>query len=63
LDYQQALLAFNVVQFLLLPAIAYILYALLGSKNLAVTFAVMTIALLLPFPTVNWGMSPSYYWQ
>ena len=63
LDYQQALLAFDVVQFLLLPAIAYILYVLLGSKNLAVTFAVMTIALLLPFPTVNWGMSPSYYWQ
>ena len=23
----------------------------------------MTIALLLPFPTANWGMSPSYYWQ
>jgi hypothetical protein len=63
LDYQQALLAFNVIQFLLLPAIAYILFVLLGSKNLAVTFAVMTIALLLPFPTVNWGMSPSYYWQ
>jgi hypothetical protein len=63
LDYQQALLAFDIIQFMLLPAIAYILYKLLESKNLAVTFAVMTIALLLPFPTMNWGMSPGYYWQ
>jgi len=63
LDYQQALLAFDIIQFMLLPAIAYILYSLLGSKHLAVTFAVMAIALLLPFPTANWGMSPSYYWQ
>jgi hypothetical protein len=63
LDYQQALLAFDIIQFTFLPAIAYILYKLLESKNLAVTFAVMTIALLLPIPTVNWGMSPGYYWQ
>jgi hypothetical protein len=63
LDYQQALLAFDIIQFMLLPAIAYILYKLLENKNLAVTFAVMIIALLLPFPTVNWGMSPGYYWQ
>lgn len=63
LDYQQALLAFDVVQFMLLPAIAYMLYKLLGNKHLAVTFAVMVIALLLPFPTANWGLSPSYYWQ
>jgi len=60
LDYQQALLAFDIIQFTFLPAIAYILYKLLESKNLAVTFAVMTIALLLPIPTVNWGMSPGY---
>ena len=63
LDYQQALLAFDVVQFLMIPAMAYMLYKLLGSKHLAVTFAVMVIALLLPFPTANWGMSPSYFWQ
>jgi len=63
LDYQQALLVFDVVQFMLLPAMAYMLYKLLGNKHLAVTFAVMVIALLLPFPTLNWGLSPSYYWQ
>ena len=47
LDYQQALMAFDIFQFMLLPAIAYILYRLLGSKHLAVTFAVMVITLLL----------------
>jgi hypothetical protein len=63
LDYQQALLAFDIIQFMLLPIIAYMLYKLLDNKNLAVTFAVMIIALLLPFPTANWGLSPGYYWQ
>ena len=63
LDYQQALLAFDIIQFMLLPAIAYILYRLLGSKHFAVTLAVMVITLLLPFPTAKWGLSPSYYWQ
>ena len=63
LNYQQALLFFNIAQFMLLPAMAYLLYKLLGSKHLAVNFAVLVIALLLPFPTTNWGFSPSYYWQ
>lgn len=63
LNYQQALLAFDIVQFMLLPALAYILYRLLDKKHLAIIFAVMVIALLLPFPTANWGLSPSYYWQ
>jgi hypothetical protein len=63
LNYQPALLTFDVVQFALLPAMAYLLYKLLGSKNLAVTFAVLIITLLLPFPTANWGLSPSYFWQ
>ena len=63
LSYQQALLAFDIAQFVLLPAMAYMIYRLLGSKNLAVTFAVLVIALLLPFPTANWGLSPSYFWQ
>ena len=63
LNYQQALLAFDIIQFMLLPAIAYMLYKLLDKKHLAVTFAVMVIALLLPFPTANQGLSPSYFWQ
>lgn len=63
LNYQQALLAFDIAQFMLLPVVAYLLYMLLGNKHLAVTFVVMVIALLLPFPTSQWGFSPSYYWQ
>jgi hypothetical protein len=63
LNYQEALLAFDIVQFLLLPAMAYFLYKILGSKPLAVTFVVIAVALLLPFPTTQWGFSPSYYWQ
>jgi hypothetical protein len=63
LGYQQALMAFDIFQFMLLPVMAFLLYRLLGKKGLAVTFAVMVIALLLPFPTQNWGFSASYYWQ
>jgi hypothetical protein len=63
LNYQEALLAFDIVQFLLLPVMAYFLYKILGGKSLAVTFIVIVIALLLPFPTPQWGFSPSYYWQ
>jgi hypothetical protein len=63
LSYQQALFSFNIVQFLLLPAMAFLLYRLLDNKHLAVTFVIMVITLLLPFPTAAWGVSPSYYWQ
>lgn len=63
LDYQQSLLAFDIAQFMLLLAMAYLLYRLLGNKHPALSFVVMVIALLLPFPTSQWGFSPSYYWQ
>ena len=63
LDYQQALWAFDIVQFMLLPLMAYLIYRLLNGKHWAVTLAVMVIALLLPFPTVQGGFSLSYYWQ
>jgi len=63
LSYQDALLAFDIVQFLLLPIMAYFLYKILGSKSLVITFVVIAVALLLPFPTPQWGFSPSYYWQ
>jgi hypothetical protein len=63
LDYQQALLAFNIFQLALLPLMAFILYSLLNKKGLFLTFAILVIALLLPFPTKNWGVSVSYYWQ
>jgi len=63
LNYQQALTAFDVVQFLFLPLIAYMLYSLLGNKHLAVGLLVMVVALLLPLPIGQWGLFPSYYWQ
>jgi hypothetical protein len=63
LNYQQALTAFDIVQFLLLPLMAYLLYKILQNKPLAVTFAVMIVALLLPFPSPQGGLSLSYYWQ
>jgi hypothetical protein len=63
LKYQQALFAFDVAQFALLPLMAFLLYKLLGGKPLALTFVVMVIALLLPFPMPQRGLSLSYYWQ
>ncbi len=63
LDYQDALLVFDIVQFLFLPFIAFFIYKLMNNKPAALTFIVLLIALLLPFPTANWGASPSYYWQ
>jgi len=63
LGYQQALLAFDVAQFVLLPFMALLIYRLTEKKGLVLTFVVMIIALLLPFPTAQWGFSPSYYWQ
>jgi hypothetical protein len=63
LNYQQALTAFDIVQFLMLPAMAYFIYKILSGKPLVVTFVVILIALFLPLPFPQWGFSPSYYWQ
>jgi hypothetical protein len=63
IDYQQALLAFDIVQFLLIPAMAYMIYRLLDDKHLAVSLAVLAIVLVLPIPGTPYGLSPSYYWQ
>lgn len=63
LPYQQALTAFDIIQILLLPLMAYFIYKIESNKPLAITFIVIVIALLMPFPTSQWGFSPSYYWQ
>jgi hypothetical protein len=63
LDYQQALIAFDIVQFAMLPLMAFILYKLIGKKGIAITFAMEIITLILPLPIENWGISASYYWQ
>ncbi len=63
LDYQQALLTFDIIQFMLLPVMAFLIYKLISNKHLAITLTVITIALLLPFPAADKGLSLSYYWQ
>jgi hypothetical protein len=63
LNYQQALVAFNIIQFLLLPLMAFLLYRLLREKSLLIIAIVMVLAILQPSPTAHWGLSISYYWQ
>ncbi len=63
LNYQSALTAFDIVQFLMLPFMAFFIYKILSGKPLAVTFIVILVALFLPLPFPQWGFSPSYYWQ
>lgn len=63
LGYHEALVAFDVFQFALLPLMALLLYELLSRKGLVLTFAVAVIVLLQPFPLPHWGLSASYFWQ
>lgn len=63
LNYQNALILFDVTQFALLIPLAFLIYKLLENKGLAIVAIVSVIALLLPFPISNWGVSASYYWQ
>jgi glycosyl transferase family 87 len=63
LPYQQALTAFDVFQFLLLPLIAWLVYQLTREKGIAAAVVVAVVALLLPSPTPHWSLSVAYYWQ
>jgi len=65
LPYQGALTAFDIVQFLLLPLIAIMLYGLLKGRGLLTTSVVTAAVLLFPLPflTPQFGLSLSYYWQ
>ncbi len=65
LPYQSALLTFDVLQFLLLPLIALLLYELIKERRLAVIIPAVVAVLLvpLPLPTPQWSISISYYWQ
>ena len=63
LPYQQALIAFDVFQFLLLPLVALLIYKLVGERGVAVTIVVAVVVLLQPLPIPGWGLSASYYWQ
>lgn len=63
LGYQQALTAFDIFQFLLLPLIALLLYALVKQRGPKITFVVAAVVLVLPLPWPHWGLSVPYYWQ
>ena len=63
LGYQQALTAFDVFQFLLLPLMAFLLYELVKREGRAVTVACLLLVIFLPLPWANWGLSIGYYWQ
>jgi hypothetical protein len=63
LSYQNALTAFDVFQFLLLPLIAWLIYELTKDKGITAAVVVAMIALLLPSPTPQWSLSVAYYWQ
>jgi hypothetical protein len=63
LKYQEALIAFDIIQFLLLPVMAFLLYGLLKERSTVTIAVVIIIALLQPSPTSQWGLSVSYFWQ
>ncbi len=63
LSYLNALVLFDVTQFVLLIPMAFLIYRLLEDKRVAVVAIVFIISLLLPFPLSGWGVSASYYWQ
>lgn len=65
LPYQGALTAFDIIQFLMLPLIAILLYGLLRGRGLLKTTVVAAAVLLFPLPFLSpqFGMSLSYYWQ
>jgi hypothetical protein len=65
LNYQSALTAFDVIQFLLLPVMALLIYKILSAdkKSLLIIAVVLVLSLLMPSPTPNWGLSVGYFWQ
>ena len=63
LPYQTALLAFDALQLLLLPFLAYLLYLVLKGKGVWVIATVEAAVLLVPSPFPGWGLSAAYYWQ
>ncbi|HYB92593.1 MAG TPA: hypothetical protein VED00_00395 [archaeon] len=65
LNYQSALTAFDIIQLLLLPLMAWLVYKLLDKDRTStlVIALVFIVALLQPSPTPNWGLSVSYFWQ
>ena len=62
-NYQEALIAFDIIQFLLLPVMAFLVYTLLEERSALTIAIVIIIAVLQPSPVPHWGLSVSYFWQ
>jgi hypothetical protein len=63
LNYQEALITFDIIQFLLLPLMAFLVYTLLKERSILTIAVVIIIAILQPSPIPHWGLSVSYFWQ
>jgi hypothetical protein len=63
LGYQQAIIIFDVFQFLLLLPIALLIYLLVKDKGLAATLCVGVLVMLAPAPAPGWALSVPYFWQ
>lgn len=61
LNYYQAFWVFDVLQFILLPLMAFLLYKLLEKKHPLVALVVLVAVLVLPYPMVGRGLSVSYF--
>jgi hypothetical protein len=62
LNYHEALIAFDIFQFALLPLIGLLLYKLLYRKG-ATAILIVAAIVLLPFPLPHWGPIATYFWQ
>jgi len=62
-SYNQAIMSFDIIQFLLLPFIALLIYKLVIPKGVLFTLLVGFPALLLPSPGPHWGFSAAFYWE
>ncbi|HYR04486.1 MAG TPA: hypothetical protein VEO75_03775 [Nitrososphaerales archaeon] len=62
LGYQQAIVVFDVFQFLLLLPIGLLIYLLVKHKGSAATIAVGVVVLLAPAPAPGWALSVPYFW-
>jgi hypothetical protein len=62
-NYQNALIAFDIAQFLLLPLMAFLIYKLLEDRSTVTIAVTIVLVILQPSPIPHWGLSASYFWQ
>ncbi len=60
-NYYQAFWIFNILQFILLPIMAFLLYSLLEKEHPLIALVVLMAVLLLPYPMPGRGLSVSYF--